>query len=593
MEIQDAVGYVRFSSAIQEKGTSIRRQRKMIDDWCAKRPEVRLHNIYTDDGKSAWNKSKQAERKAFEQMKEDRAHNRIPKPIYLLVEDASRLSRLDFTEAVAQMKHLIDELGFVVVFLTGNGGAGKEYNSTNFREIGDHITFMIEAQTHNTASEQKSKHSRANWKQLREDAAKTGKVITRACARWCTPVDVGQGDLNASGEPTSFKLNEHAATVSRIFNMRLAGDSMNNIAQTLNFENIPTLTGKIGAWNQTSVHGILNNRAVIGEYVPSRKVVVEGIEPIKDYYPAISGVTLVEFTKVQEMREGKGRTSESDNPTNINLFKGVLKCVCGGAIISSTVTPLRYGYYTCSMYRLKRCTEFPEQKIEGGKGKGSRGKGNSISRQLVDELLVKGFLYNLPKLFQGSNVEQSQLNYLETELSAIEQELSNIEDNMSLMKASPRMIKRYEDTEARLSDKQKEIDELKSRMITAVNIDTVDALDLMTKEGRQECNLIAKKYIKEIRLNMKKKVCDIILHTGYRFNNYPLYREDFDGASWVHFFLQLGEREYTFTGTEDISSGLEGRLTEYPIVKDTGSDGGKGYDDNWPEVEPDYPNTKD
>ncbi|WP_275553715.1 recombinase family protein [Mixta sp. Marseille-Q2659] len=583
MKIRDAVGYVRFSSAIQEQGTSVRRQRKMIDDWCKVRPEVTLHNVYTDLGKSAWNTSKHDERKEFLSMIDHRKRELFPKPVYLLVEDASRLSRLDFNEAVAQMNMLI-KLGFVVVFLASD----KIYNSTNFKQLGDHISFLVEAEAHNKASEQKSYHSRKNWKQLRDDAILTGKLISKSCARWVVPVATGTGELNAAGRKTTFIFNEHAETVRRVFEMRLAGKSMNSIAAILNAEGVKTLTGKNKGWNQTSVHGILNNRAAIGDYVPSKKTVnLAEADIIPGYYPMIAGLTRAMFQTVQSMREGKGRVSESENPTNVNLFKGLLKCLCGGAIISSSVTPKRYGYYTCSMYRLKRCscfTEYPE-----GSGKGRRNKGNAISRLLVDEAITKGILYNLPLLLSGSNSDNHQLNDLMAEHEQLEHELNMLEDNMSQMKASPRMIKRYEEKEIELIAKQEEIDRIRSRILTSVNVETADKLDLSKREGRIELNLIAKKYISELRLDMKHKTCDIALHNGYRFLNYPLDREDFNGASWINFFLMLGEREYRFTGKENLTSGLPGRLEPYRVVEGKPVQAGKGYDDKWPEVESDYP----
>lgn len=531
---------MRFSSAIQEKGTSIRRQRKLIEDWC-KTKGVDLMNIYQDDGKSAWNVAKQDERKEFIQMQQDRQNNYLPEPIYLLVEDASRLSRLDFTEATAQMKRLI-EMGFVVVFIA----TGKVYSPTNFRQLGDHISFLVDAETHHKASEQKSHHSRRNWKQLRDDAIATGKLISRSCARWCVPVATGAGLPNDSGRNTTFIFNDHAKTVKRIFAMRIAGDSMNTISAVLNAESIPTLTGKLNAWNQTTIHGILNNRAVTGEYVPSLKTVTEDAESIPGYYPRV--VSDSDFMTVQSMREGKGRTSDSDNPTNINLFKGILKCVCGGAIISSSVTPERYGYYSCSMYRLKRCTCMETDHLGKGKGRGKKGTGVAIQRQLVDEAIVKGLLYQLPLLLSGSNNDNNILNELEAEAALIEQQLDNLEQNMMSMQ-SPRLQKRYAETEALLLAKHKQIDEHKSRMLTTACVETVNHLDLSTREGRVELNLIAKKYLKVITLDMKKKTCDIELHNGMKLFNYPV-SYILDGDKWVERLQIIGETEFTFSGDE-------------------------------------------
>lgn len=572
--ITKACGYVRFSSAIQERGTSTFRQRRLIDDWIKQHPEVTLLNVYTDLGKSAWNVNKQDERKAFLQMVDDRQSDRLPEPIYLLCEDASRLSRLDYDEAIDQMKKLIS-MGFVIILLA----SGKRYDAESFKRLGDRITFMVDAMAHNEQSEQKSHHSRKNWKQKRERAILTGELISKSCARWCTPVATGTGEPAANGRKTTFIFNEHMPTVKRIFEMRLAGLSMGDIANMLNLEGVPTLTGKVNAWNQTTIHGILNNRAVLGEYHPSRRTVVGDADPIPNYYPTIPGLTEGDFMTAQSMREGKGRTSNSDNPTNINMFKGVLKCACGGAIISASVTPERYGYYTCSMYRLDRCTV---NKYSDDKGKN---KGVAISRQLVDEHLLHGLLYNIPKLLSGSNSDQKILSNLEAEHKQIETTLENLENNMLTMTMTDRLQKLYEAQALALEAKQKQIDEHRSRMITAVNIETIEDIDTLTREGRTEINLIAKKYIKEIRLNLKRKTCDIELNNGFKFFDYPLWRDDFDGASWVSFFLALNEKEYTFTGTEDISANFPGSIDGLPTEQaKPGGETSEPFDfTGWPE----------
>lgn len=582
MQILNAVGYIRFSSALQEQGSSVTRQQTLINRWVDNNPNVTLYGTYSDLGKSAWDGSKHDEREALLKLLSDTS---IPKPCYLLTEDASRLSRLDFNLAVKQMNQLHD-LGFTVVFLS----TGKTYDSSSFLNLGDHISFLVEAETHNKASEQKSHHSRSNWKRLREDAALTGKLISRSCARWVNPVETGTGEPNQNGRRTTFIYNEHAETVRLIYQMRLSGASMNNIAQTLNDQSVRTLTGKLHTWNQTSVNGILNNRAVIGDYVPSRNTAVNDAETITGYYPQL--ISPSDFQTIQNMRNGSGRVPVSDNPTNINLFKSILKCRCGGAIISASVTPERYGYYVCSLYRLKRCTEFAEQRPEGGRGKGIRGKGNSIPRKLVDDNLLNGFLYCLPLLLSGSNSDNHQLQKLEAELQIIESELTNLEDNMSRLKLSERLVKRYQEKDSESEVKKQEIAELRKRMLTSVNVETVSDLDMSNRQDRSELNLIAKKYIHEIRLDMKNKTCDITLHNGFKFFRYPLDRPGFDGASWVHFFLMINEKEYIFDAALPSSSGLPGQIENYPVVTKQASHVQTCSD--WPEAdEPDYPNTSE
>ncbi|MFB5185242.1 recombinase family protein, partial [Yersinia intermedia] len=75
------------------------------------------------------------------------------------------------------------------------------------------------------------------WKNKREEAEVSGKIITRSCPRW----------LKVSQSGDSFELiPEHAKTIKEIFRLRLKGQSLNGIVKILNNKKVITLTGETG-----------------------------------------------------------------------------------------------------------------------------------------------------------------------------------------------------------------------------------------------------------------------------------------------------------------------------------------------------------
>lgn len=147
--------------------------------------------------------------------------------------------------------------------------------------------------------------------------------------------------------------------------------------------------------------------------------------------------------------------------------------------------------------------------------------------------------------------------------------------------------KRLRELNTQIKDAERSVAESHQRESLS-QLETISHLDLTTKPDRIEAQIIIKRLIKEIIINTNMKQCDIEFHNGYKFFNYPLWREDFDGASWVNFFLLLGEKEYTFTGAEGVSTGITERVTDFVQGKPSG---GQVDDRLFPEVEPDYTNT--
>ena len=111
-----------------------------------------------------------------------------------------------------------------------------------------------------------------------------------------------------------FVIIEHKARIVRmIVDMFLSGNGCQAIARKLNDDNVPMLrNGKM--WHPRSVHSILSNPAICGQYVMGDKARQEKEAPIYGYYPALISVeTFNEVTLMLNNGNVKAR-AEVANP---------------------------------------------------------------------------------------------------------------------------------------------------------------------------------------------------------------------------------------------------------------------------------------
>jgi len=120
-----------------------------------------------------------------------------------------------------------------------------------------------------------------------------------------------QGEYNGSRCPLgydyaqgAFTINEQAATVNRIFEMFLSGQSINAIAQAMNAAQTKTAMG--GKWYASTVRTILGNGAYAGLSQ------WDGVEATQGAYPSIISKEVYEAAhkRLQALRPGKQLESE-------------------------------------------------------------------------------------------------------------------------------------------------------------------------------------------------------------------------------------------------------------------------------------------
>jgi hypothetical protein len=163
------------------------------------------------------------------------------------------------------------------------------------------------------------------------------------CPRWLKP----------RADRTGFDvIEDRAESVRKVFELTIGGYGNVAIARRANAEGWPH-PGHATTWNQTLITKLLNNRAVLGEYIPrksieGKRVAVGAAWP--DYYPRIVSdeiFTLANAAKTQRARVPRRRDSHYKN-----LFQGLLTCgTCGASLVLKNKTSNKqrgYFIYMCA-----------------------------------------------------------------------------------------------------------------------------------------------------------------------------------------------------------------------------------------------------
>ncbi|HAV9602739.1 TPA: recombinase family protein [Escherichia coli] len=528
--LMQAISYTRFSSEIQKKGVSLQRQNSLVNDWLDRNPTFNLVAEYSDESKSAYKGEHNEAGGDLHRLLNDIQRGMFQKGAVLLVEAVDRLSRQGIVKT-NKIIYSILEAGVNIVLLSDSDTVYTEEGLNTNPLLSMVIT--MKAETAREESEKKSRRGLTNWKKKRE-AAKDGKIITRACPAW----------LKVNDDKTAFEMvPQHWQTVQRIFKMRNVDFmSMSKIAKSLNEDGIENFKGGFGKWNQSTIQQLLINPAVYGLKVISKQAtddVKASAEDIDGYYTVngLTPVSLVDFQLAQKhvTEWAKGRTPNNETPNTINIFKGVLVCAhCGSTIIQSSVTPLKMGYFVCSMRRQGRCDN-----------------AKPIRRDIVEQAIVQGLLYNVETLLKGSDIEKEELRQLEAERESVAAKREKLSDFWLAGRMSD---DKYQSSYDQLTASLDQIDyQLQAVRVTSeanAVASRVMNLDLTNKEDRMSMQLLSRDVIKSIRLDGNTKTADIELKAGgYRLFNYPLDRV-IDGDKWIEILMLTGSKEHTFSDTE-------------------------------------------
>ncbi|QDX20109.1 MULTISPECIES: recombinase family protein [Burkholderiaceae] len=367
-----AYSYIRFSTAQQALGDSLRRQVELTERYCEEHGlTLARASAYRDLGVSAF-RSKNVEAGKLAEFIAAVKAGRVASGSFLIIEQFDRLSRAEVNVALRLFLDLVDA-GIVVVTLADK----KVWDKESVTDVGDLITAIIYMSRANDESARKSDRLAAVWAQKKKLAADgtSSRIVTSEAPRW----------LRANDEKTGFDVvPELAESVRRVFDMRINGAGVVAICRRANQERWP-VPGKLpvrkageadedfakrrmasGQWHQSLVSRILRNRAVLGEYQP-RRIDVENNgnripvgEPIRGYYPAIIDEATFLRAHATSLRRGI-RPGRRDAQAR-NWLYGLVKCgECGNSLVRKNKTSAKqpgYSRYYC-VARVRGLTKCP------------------------------------------------------------------------------------------------------------------------------------------------------------------------------------------------------------------------------------------
>lgn len=319
-----AYSYKRFSSGNQ-KTTSIERQEKVLADaakWCAEMG-IPLDNSlsYVDIAVSAF-RGKNKDTGALSQFLKAIETGKVKSGDYLIVEELSRLTRMEINDAQELFLSIINR-GVKIVSLIDRKIFSRDIEPAQM--MMDMIISISMLSASHLESFRKSKRGKEFYAGLRKDIAK-GVVKTHTQCPWW----IGK-ERDASGNTTFSIIEERANVIRTIFNQAAEGKGPQLIAQSLSPEMVRTLPNKdLIRYCQY----ILKSRAVMGYYQPKERVHVSGKTTKQKagdetkLYPAIVSDSI--FYRVQDLRAIRHRNNDFKFERVANIFGNLLKCcVCG------------------------------------------------------------------------------------------------------------------------------------------------------------------------------------------------------------------------------------------------------------------------
>ena len=353
-KVWNACGYVRLSreDGDREESNSVTGQKDLIRDFFARNPDLRECGMKVDDGFTGSN----FQRPAFQEMIADVKAGKIN---CIVVKDLSRFGR-DHLEAGEYIERIFPFLG--VRFIAIN----DHYDSLHSNSDSDALILPVK----NLINEAYCRDISIKVRSQLEIKRRRGDFIGSFAV-------VGyQKDPDNHNRLT---VDEYAAGVVRdIFRWKLAGVSAGDIADRLSQSGISTpmdykrsqglsystsfRTKRESVWSAGMVLRILKNPVYIGVLeqgrvtTPSYRVnrvvnkpreewaVVEGChEPIIDRF---------DFENVQKVLALDTRTSVSGKA--VEMFSGMVYCgECGGAMVRKTIPSgkKKYVYYVCAAHK--------------------------------------------------------------------------------------------------------------------------------------------------------------------------------------------------------------------------------------------------
>lgn len=354
--------YIRLSKEDSGKNNqnTVENQKALLEDFVKNKPDMKVVDIYIDNGFSGTN----FERPAFQKMMEDGKRGKIN---CIIVKDLSRLGR-SYLEIGNYLEKIFPFLNIRFISVTDHFDTFAVTSSEDGRGLANGIEIPLK----NIINEVYAKDISRKVGSAIEIKKKEGRYGGGVAPYGYQKSNIVKG---------KYEVDEEAARVVRyIFELRLKGYGYCSIVKILNEKGIKSPSAyryekgivknekvKDKLWKIYAIEGMLRDEVYLGNmvrgkthsamykgekrhYVPrSEWVIVPGThEPIvsKELFEAVQAVNK---KKAQEHKERLEKAKQ--NPKYNNLFKGKIFCGdCGIAMGCATGNHNFMNYY-CSNYR--------------------------------------------------------------------------------------------------------------------------------------------------------------------------------------------------------------------------------------------------
>lgn len=344
--------YLRLSKEDTEKeeSNSIDSQRRLLQEYLSKMPELELYNEYVDDGHSGTNYN----RPAFQRMLADAKAKKIT---CILVKDLSRFGR-NYLETGRYIQQVFPGLGVRFIAVNDQVDTGDE------RQQGFDMMLPIRNIFNEGYSQDISRKVQSSFKVLQKAGAFCG-------------AHTSYGYRKHPADRHKLVIDPYAAAVVRdIYDWYLSGAGQRTIAARLNERGVlcPSAykqqngenyrnSRRMDAasyWTYATIHRILQNGMYKGCMVQNktvRRMRGKARQRPKEEWIVVPGTheAIIEpetWDRVQELL--RQRTRAIDFEKNVSIFAGFLKCAdCGRAMVKRRY-PDKDGKkkvsYTCGAY---------------------------------------------------------------------------------------------------------------------------------------------------------------------------------------------------------------------------------------------------
>lgn len=501
--------YQRFSSPLQEKGTSLKRQTDYAIE-VADKHGLRLNKdlVMTDKGLSAFHAEHVAKGalgifiKAVEK-------GIVKAGSILIVESLDRLSRQTPWQAQTQFNELI---GKGITIITANDDQVYNMKTLSKDPSKMFISIGVMMRAHEESLSKQKRSVKYIHKKI-EDFEKNGKGdIAGSVPFWITRTKSG------------FELNKSSKTVKKIIDMYLNNVGLNLIARELTSSKIKTPTEKNNSWGVTTIRKILDNKALYGcnsfklSYLVDGSKITEKHE-LKNYYPSI--ISEEYYNLIQERKNKKKNSRESYGKSVYLLTsygKGRSVCATCGYTLNSQLQKQmnRNKEYTQSVLRL-HCN----------KNKETANCQSSIKASELEKHFIHAVMSNVDKnLFEPPKKDSNSIELLTVEISNLKEQISTImttflESSISSIKEIAE--KKLHEYGEKISKKEIELQKLKNEnsyeyldkeQESKIYELALKAQDFKNTNERSKLKQILMQSIKRIRIDLKTLELEAIFYNG-------------------------------------------------------------------------------